>query len=210
MLASRGFVPAGARAEDAAQLSITGGNRAGRRPEGQRPRGPGRRPASILRYGADRQAEEVEIRLFPLECNQKEQLKYPKAFYLVAPPPAECPRRVHPAHVFRRLAMEPAREGARRRHATDPSIAGSPLALDRAAIVSRAAPGGKVAVPISGDLRQSLAPARRQADEAARFRGRSGVGVGGRDPALRGRRGARGNWRSSRAGTRRRAVPMVA
>ena len=33
------------------------------------------------------------------------------------------------------------------------SIAGSPLALDRAAIVSRAAPGGKVAVPISGDLR---------------------------------------------------------
>jgi hypothetical protein len=153
LLASQ-FVPAGARAEDAGQLSITVGNQ----DQVVVVRNNARLvPAGGLLQSYDTvqidRAAEVEIRLFPLECNQTEQLKYPKAFYLVAPPPAECPQESTLHSFFEGLLWSPPERVRGAVTQLTRSIAGTPLALDRAAIVSRAAPGRKVAVPISGDLR---------------------------------------------------------
>lgn len=154
ILLSRGLVPAGAHAEDAAQLSITGGKPSEvvvlRDNAPVVPAGGLLQSYDTVQIG---RTEEVEIRLFPLECNQREQLKYPKAFYLVAPPPAECPQESTLHTFFEGLLWSPPERVRGAVTQLTRSIAGSPLALDRAAIVSRAAPGGKVAVPISGDLR---------------------------------------------------------
>jgi hypothetical protein len=154
ILLSPAFAPSSVRAEDAGRLSIIDGKQDEvivLRDNTQIV------PAGGLLQSYDTvqlvgRTAEVEIVLFPRECKQWERLKYPRALYLVAPP-ANCDQESALHAFFEGLLWSPPERVRGAVTQLTRSIAGSPLALDRAAIVSRAAPGQKVTVPVTGNLR---------------------------------------------------------
>ena len=96
---------------------------------------------------------EVKIDLLPLPCRQEQQLKGPNATYLVSPP-APCSKALSVHGFFEGLLWAPPEETIRRGATSlTRNMAGTPLAMDRAAMVAHIETGQELAVSISGVLR---------------------------------------------------------